>query len=85
MDHVEHDGSPGRVVGVAQVDGASRERSGGGVEDAAQPAVLEDARHRGVQAADLRELQDAVNDILITVQEFTADPRTDSSLGKVGR
>jgi RLL motif-containing protein 1 len=40
---------------------------------------------RMLYVADLRELQDAVNDILIRVQEFTADPRTDSSLGKVGR
>lgn len=34
---------------------------------------------------DLRELQDAVNDILVTVQEFTANPRTDAALGQVGR
>ena len=40
---------------------------------------------RMLYIADLRELQDSVNEILITVQEFTADPKTDSSLGKVGR
>jgi len=40
---------------------------------------------RMLYIADLRELQDAVNAILITVQEFTADPKTDSALGKVGR
>lgn len=40
---------------------------------------------RMLYVADLRELQDAVNDILITVQEFTADPKTDASLGVVGR
>jgi RLL motif containing protein 1 len=34
---------------------------------------------------DLRELQDSVNDILVLVQEFTANPRTDSALGQVGR
>ena len=53
--------------------------TGDGVVDTAA-ALL-----RMLYVADLRELQDAVNDILITVQEFTADPRTDSSLGKVGR
>ena len=40
---------------------------------------------RMLYIADLRELQDSVNEILITVQEHTADPKTDSSLGKVGR
>ena len=40
---------------------------------------------RMLYIADLRELQDSVNEILIMVQEFTANPKTDSSLGKVGR
>lgn len=40
---------------------------------------------RMLYVADLRELQDAVNDILITVQEFTANPKTDANLGRVGR
>ena len=40
---------------------------------------------RMLYIADLRELQDAVNDILVTVQEFTANPKTDASLGLVGR
>ena len=40
---------------------------------------------RMLYVADLRELQDAVNEILISAQEFTADPRTDASLGQVGR
>ena len=39
---------------------------------------------RMLYVADLRELQDAVNDILITVQEFTADPKTDAALGRCG-
>lgn len=40
---------------------------------------------RMLYVADLRELQDAVNDIIVTVQDFVADPKTDSSLGQVGR
>ena len=35
--------------------------------------------------ADLRELQNSVNEILAMLQNFTANPRTDSSLGAVGR
>jgi len=40
---------------------------------------------RMLYIADLRELQDAVNDIIVTVQDYVADPRTDASLGMVGR
>jgi RLL motif-containing protein 1 len=40
---------------------------------------------RMLYVADLRELQDAVNDILVEIQSFTADPKTDSALGVVGR
>jgi len=32
----------------------------------------------------LRELQSSVNDIIRTMQDFTANPKTDSALGKVG-
>jgi RLL motif-containing protein 1 len=32
---------------------------------------------------DLRELQNEVNGVLAKAQEFTADPRTDSKLGKL--
>mmetsp|Transcript_57386 Transcript_57386/g.124735 ORF Transcript_57386/g.124735 Transcript_57386/m.124735 type:complete len:82 (+) Transcript_57386:464-709(+) len=35
--------------------------------------------------ADLRELQSSVNEIIVALQEFTADPKTDSRLGKLGR
>jgi len=34
---------------------------------------------------DLRQLQTQVNDVVSTFQEFTANPKTDSRLGKVGR
>ena len=34
---------------------------------------------------DLRTLQTQVNDIVATLQDFTANPKTDSKLGKVGR
>ena len=40
---------------------------------------------RMLYVLDLRELQDAVNDLLVSVQEFTANPKTDASLGQVGR
>eukprot|EP01111_Echinosteliopsis_oligospora_P005597 TRINITY_DN1905_c0_g1_i1.p1 TRINITY_DN1905_c0_g1~~TRINITY_DN1905_c0_g1_i1.p1 ORF type:complete len:237 (+),score=59.89 TRINITY_DN1905_c0_g1_i1:107-817(+) len=35
--------------------------------------------------SDLRELQTRINDAVVTVQGFTADPRTNSKLGKIGR
>jgi len=34
---------------------------------------------------DLRKLQSTIDETIVSVQEFTANPRTDSSLGKVGR
>uniref|UniRef100_A0A7S3Y2A7 Uncharacterized protein n=1 Tax=Heterosigma akashiwo TaxID=2829 RepID=A0A7S3Y2A7_HETAK len=34
---------------------------------------------------DLRNLQNSINDILVTAQEFTANPKTNTALGKVGR
>jgi RLL motif-containing protein 1 len=34
---------------------------------------------------DLRELQTSINDIIVAIQEFTANPRTNTVLGKVGR
>lgn len=40
---------------------------------------------RMLYIADLREMQDAANDLIVTVQAHTANPKTDSSLGAVGR
>eukprot|EP00026_Physarum_polycephalum_P013803 Phypoly_transcript_14245.p1 GENE.Phypoly_transcript_14245~~Phypoly_transcript_14245.p1 ORF type:complete len:262 (+),score=23.40 Phypoly_transcript_14245:51-836(+) len=34
---------------------------------------------------DLRELQTSINDLIVSVQGFTANPRTNTVLGKVGR
>jgi len=34
---------------------------------------------------DLRELQTSINDLIVAVQSFTANPRTNTVLGKVGR
>ena len=39
---------------------------------------------RMLYVEDLRTLQNEVNALLVSIQEFTADPRTDSKLGKVG-
>jgi len=33
---------------------------------------------------DIRELQTLINEVIVSVQEFTADPKTDARLGKVG-
>ncbi len=40
---------------------------------------------RMLYIADLREMQDVANDLIVTVQAHTANPKTDSSLGAVGR
>ena len=55
---------------------------GFGTDDAA----LDDAARvlRMLYAADLRKLQDAVNTTIVALQEFTANPKTDSRLGRVG-
>ena len=33
----------------------------------------------------MRELQTAVDALLVGMQEYTGDPKTDSAIGKVGR
>ena len=34
---------------------------------------------------DLRQLQSKINEALVSVQQVTADPKTDQKLGKIGR
>ena len=43
------------------------------------------SRSRVRYVAELRRLQDAINEVVVSMQEFTANPKTDSRLGKVGR
>ncbi|PNH01301.1 hypothetical protein TSOC_012825, partial [Tetrabaena socialis] len=40
---------------------------------------------RLLYARDLRTLQSQIDHALVEMQEYTANPKTDSSLGKVGR
>lgn len=40
---------------------------------------------RLLQIQSLRKLQTAINETIVSVQNITADPRTDTTLGKVGQ
>ena len=40
---------------------------------------------RLLHIAELRQLQTSINEIIVTVQTITANPKTDERLGKVGR
>jgi RLL motif containing protein 1 len=40
---------------------------------------------RLVHVKELRDLQTKINETIVELQNLTADPKTDSSLGKVGR
>ena len=50
-------------------------------------AKLEDAARvlRMLHVRQLRQLQDSVNRVIESLQEFTANPKTDAKLGRVGR
>eukprot|EP01062_Namystynia_karyoxenos_P001590 TRINITY_DN10542_c0_g1_i1.p1 TRINITY_DN10542_c0_g1~~TRINITY_DN10542_c0_g1_i1.p1 ORF type:complete len:295 (+),score=124.24 TRINITY_DN10542_c0_g1_i1:84-887(+) len=39
---------------------------------------------RLLYTADLRDLQDRIDEVIVEIQEHTADPKTDARLGKVG-
>ena len=81
--------------------GGSRAGGGGGGRAGAAPfdrdsfplgfrtghAMLDDAATvlKMLYCAQLRELQNNVNKIIVTAQEFTANPKTDARLGQVGR
>ena len=86
-------GAEGRRRPASAVGTAASSSGGGdvmrdfGAGFATGDAVLDRACAilRMLYVADLRELQDAVNDILVEIQCFTADPKTDAALGVVGR
>ena len=53
--------------------------------DVADPSVRAAAvALRLVHVAELRNLQDLINHAIVQVQQLTADPKTDGTLGKVG-
>lgn len=54
--------------------------------DLGDPVLGEAAKTlRLLHIKELRELQTKINELIVAVQNITADPKTDSSLGKVGR
>ena len=54
--------------------------------DLGDPVLSEAAKVlRLLHIRELRELQTRINELIVAVQEITADPKTDQSLGKVGR
>ncbi|KAI8464030.1 MAG: putative carnitine deficiency-associated protein-domain-containing protein [Monoraphidium minutum] len=66
--------------------------SGGGLEQLPLGFETGDARVDGAARLlrllflrDLRALQSGVDEAVVSVQELTANPKTDSALGKVGR
>ena len=56
-----------------------------GAEDVSQELVDAVRVLRLLYAADLRKLQSQVDEFVVEGQSFTANPKTDSRLGKVGR
>jgi RLL motif-containing protein 1 len=54
--------------------------------DLGDPALDEAAKVlRLLHIQELRDLQTRINELIVAVQDITADPKTDQSLGKVGR
>lgn len=92
--------TPASRVGAAPASGVGATASGRGAELAelsaesfplgfagSGRATLDDAARvlRMLHVRELRRLQDAVNEAVVGLQEFTANPKTDSRLGRVGR
>ena len=56
-----------------------------GFEGSGRPAVDDVARvMRMLHVQELRRLQDSVDATIVSLQEFTANPKTDARLGRVG-
>ena len=54
--------------------------------DSGDPVLDEAAKVlRLLHLSDLRELQTRINELIVALQQVTADPKTDQRLGKVGR
>ena len=73
------------AAGGAGGIGAILDAYGSGMDLGSAAADRAAAVLRILHVEDLRDLQAAVNDLLATVQQYTAAPRTDSALGRVGR
>nr|ACO10468.1 C14orf166 [Caligus rogercresseyi] len=57
-----------------------------GLQDIQDPVVLTAAKVlRLLHISSLRELQNNINQVIVKIQGITANPKTDTSLGKVGR
>nr|ACO15377.1 C14orf166 [Caligus clemensi] len=57
-----------------------------GLQDIKDPVVLSSAKVlRLLHISSLRDLQNNINQVIVRIQGITADPKTDTSLGKVGR
>lgn len=82
---VQHKVIPAVEAAAAGGAAASMDHLSGGLvtgDPALDKAV---AVLRMLYVSDLRDLQDRVNELIVSVQAYTADPKTDSRLGKVGR
>lgn len=54
--------------------------------DSGDPALDEAAKVlRLLHLSELRELQTKINELIVSLQQITADPKTDQKLGKVGK
>ncbi|CAB4060630.1 CGI99 [Lepeophtheirus salmonis] len=57
-----------------------------GLQDIKDPVVLTSAKIlRLLHISSLRDLQNKINQVIVKIQGITANPKTDTTLGKVGR